>query len=236
MQDFLKIDMHVHTKGVSKCSWVSVEDAVDLKIADGYDGFVLTNHCQSFYYLENEHRKYIEGVLDEFKRAKDYGELKGFKVFLGLEVSIHSPFYSDWLLYGASEEFLKSTPCLYRLNQRELYKVCHEADVLLVQAHPYRSNTGYCDDMKPGFPDALDGLEINCTPRDFLTKEKVLASAKEMGKFVVCGTDYHGPDGRVSGGTFLPRTVRNAVEIAQYLRQTKETRLFFGEERLTVKK
>lgn len=235
MEDFLRIDMHVHTKGVSKCSCVSVEEAVDLKIADGYDGFVLTNHCQSFYYPEREHGKYIESVIDEYKRAKDYGMLKGFKVFLGLEVSIHDPFYSDWLLYGATEEFLRDTPCLYKLNQRELYKVCQDGGVLLVQAHAYRSNLTYCDDMRPGYPDSLDGLEINCTPRDFDTREKILATAKEMGKFVVCGTDYHAPDGRVKGGTFLPRTLRTAKEIADYLRKIEKTELFFGKENISVK-
>ena len=229
-EEFLKIDMHVHTRGVSSCSRVSVEEAVDLKKADGYDGIVLTNHCQSWYYPETEHGAYVERVIDEFKRAKEYGDKKGLKVFLGLEVSINEPFYSDWLLYGVTETFLRTTPCLYKLGQRELYKLCHDNGILLVQAHPYRGNTGYCDDMKPGYSDALDGLEINCTAGDFLKRDKVERSAKEMGKLVVCGTDYHFPDNRVKGGTLLPAWVENSVDIAKYLKETPKTKLFFDKE------
>ncbi len=235
-EEFLKIDMHVHTSGVSKCSRVSVKEAVDYKLLDGYDGFVLTNHCQSFYYLASEHGKYIEGLLTEYKRAKEYGDKKGFKVFLGIEVTLVNPFYSDWLLYGATEEFLKDTPCLYKLSQRELYALCQDAGVLLVQAHPFRGDTGYCDDMKPGYADALDGLEINCTPGDFLTKEKVLRWAKENGKFVTCGTDYHFRDNRVKGGTFLPKWVNSSADIVKYLKQTKQTEVFFDQEKKIILK
>jgi histidinol phosphatase-like PHP family hydrolase len=235
-EKFLKIDMHVHTKGVSKCSIVAVKDAIDFKKADGYDGFVLTNHCQSHYYPPSRHAEYIEGVIEEFERAKAYGAKRGFKVFLGLEVTVFDPFYSDWLLYGVTEAFLRSTPCLYKLTQRELYKLCHDTGVLLVQAHPYRSNTGYCEDMKPGYADALDGLEINCTHGDFLTKDKVLRWAKERGKLVTCGMDYHGPSDRVKGGTFLPDWVNTSVDIAKYLKETSQTELFFGAETLTVSK
>lgn len=235
-ENFLKIDMHVHTKGVSTCSQISVEDAVDAKKADGYDGFVLTNHCQAWYYPESEHGAYVERVIDEFKRAKEHGDKKGIRVFLGLEVSINDPFYSDWLLYGVTEEFLRSTPCLYKLTQRELYKLCRDNGVVLVQAHPYRGDTGFCDDMKPGYPDALDGLEINCTAGDFMKRDKVLLWAKEHAKLVTCGMDYHGPSDRVKGGTFLPDWVNTSVDIAKYLKETSQTELFFGAETLTVSK
>lgn len=229
-EEFLKIDMHVHTRGISSCSHVSAEEAIDLKLADGYDGIVLTNHCQAWYYPEAEHGAYVERVIAEFKRAKEYGDKKGLKVFLGLEVSINEPFYSDWLLYGVTEEFLRNSPCFYKLGQRELYKLCHDNGIVLVQAHPYRGNTGYCDDMKPGYPDALDGLEINCTAGDFLKRDKVESSAKELGKLIVCGTDYHGPCERVKGGTFLPKWVETSVDIAKYLKETPKTKVFFDKE------
>ena len=103
-----------------------------------------------------------------------------------------------------------------------------------MQAHPYRSGTGYCDDMKPGYPDALDGVEINCTHGDFLTKDKVLRWAKENGKLVTCGMDYHGPSERVKGGMKLPKWVNTSVDIAKYLKQTDKTELFFDSEELVV--
>lgn len=39
-----RYDLHVHTKEVSPCGKLTVEETVDLYKAKGYDGFWLTNH------------------------------------------------------------------------------------------------------------------------------------------------------------------------------------------------
>ena len=41
-----RYDLHVHTKEVSPCGKLTVEETVDLYKAKGYDGFWLTNHFQ----------------------------------------------------------------------------------------------------------------------------------------------------------------------------------------------
>lgn len=225
-----KIDVHVHSKGVSTCSCVSVEELVEQKLAQGYDGMVLTNHCQAWYYDPPQHGEYVKSVLAEYERGRAYGAQRNFRVLLGLEVTINKPFYSDWLLYGVTGEFLAKTPCLYNLNQRELFELCEENGVVLVQAHPYRANRSYCEDMRPGDPRYMHGVEINCTEGDLEKKDEVLALARQNGLLVTCGTDYHGPNRTFRGGMYLPEGVERSADLACYLRQTDETNLFLEEE------
>ena len=49
MENYRKIDMHVHSSGMSLCSRVSVEEIVDCKKRLGYDGAVLVNKEREFY-------------------------------------------------------------------------------------------------------------------------------------------------------------------------------------------
>ena len=47
-------------------------------------------------------------MIEEFYRGKAYADSKGFRLYLGLEVTLMQPHYADWLLYGITEEFLRS--------------------------------------------------------------------------------------------------------------------------------
>lgn len=233
MEKMLKIDMHVHTNGISFCARANAQTVIDNKISAGYDGMVLTNHCQPWYFPASDQETFMKKVINEYNEAKSYGAERDFRVFLGLEVTLNNPFYSDWLLYGATEEFLLQSPCLYKLSQEELYALCEKHGVVLVQAHPYRSNTGYCEDMRPGAPQYLHGVEINCSTGDLEKADKVLDFAKRERKLVTCGTDYHGLN-KFCGGTFLPQSVQSGKELASYLKSAKNIRLFLGEEELEV--
>ena len=140
MEKYLRIDMHVHTSGVSICAKQTVEETIERKMKQGYDGMVLTNHCQPWYYAPKpaEQEKYTHSVLEEYARAVEYGKDKNFRVYLGLEVTLLNTFYSDWLLYGVTEKFLKNAPPLYMLSHKEKFALCESYGILLVQAHPFR--------------------------------------------------------------------------------------------------
>ncbi len=234
LDKFLKVDMHVHSSGVSFCSQRTCEEIIDHKIALGYDGIVLTNHCQSHYYPPEMHNDYIERAIEEFERGFAYAKKKNFRFYLGIEVSLFDPFYSDWLLYGVTPEILRRSPCLYQLNQKSLFDFCQENGIVLVQAHPYRANRSYCPDMRPGQPKLLHGLEINCTPGDLEDEERIIAFCKEHRKIVTCGTDYHNVDREYFGGTCLPAWVETSADIAKYLKETESTYIFLGERTLEI--
>ena len=219
-ENFIKIDPHVHSNEISRCSHVTCEQIIDQKIELGYKGAVLTNHCQEWYYPEEEHKNYIEQVIEDFNRGKAYADKKGFRFYLGLEVSLHEPHYADWLLYGVTEEFLRKTPCLYKLSQKELFQLCEENGVLLVQAHPFRQSP--CD------PNFMHGVEINCSDGDLDKIPLVEEFASRHDLFVTCGTDYHFIERTYHGGIYLPDTCQTAADIAAYIRKTGEVRAFYG--------
>lgn len=223
----IKIDPHTHSSGISMCSHAVIEKIVDNKIAQGYDGAVLTNHCQAWYYQPSEHTAFMQRFVEEFYHGKKYATEWGFRLLLGIEVSISDPFYSDWLLYGVTEEFLLRSPCLYQLNQKQLFALCQDNGVTLIQAHPFRAP------MRPAEPKYMHGVEINCSTGDLIFKDAVLRFASEENLLVVCGTDYHGKNPFV-GGTYAPDGVQSGKDFGNYLATAKETRIFFGEEEFTV--
>ncbi|MBP5308959.1 MAG: hypothetical protein J6Z34_07500, partial [Clostridia bacterium] len=206
---------------------VTAEQAIDAKKESGYDGMILVNHCQSWYYPPAEHKDYIKRVINEYRRTAEYGDKVGFRVFFGLEVSIDKPAYNDWLLYCVTEKFLLSTPCLYQLSQKELYRLCLDNGVALAQAHPFR-NSGWGDN------EYMCGTEINATPCDLARAEETLDIARKRGLFVTCGTDYHGDERPKKGGIYLPETLRTSEDVSNYLLTAKTTEIFLDEEDITV--
>lgn len=226
---FLRIDAHVHSAGVSICAKKSVEEVIQQKIEEGYDGAILTNHCQPWYYVPHqaEHEAYIRSVKEEFARGKAYAQERGFQLLLGLEITLLNPFYSDWLLYGVNERFLDECPVLYMLSQRELFALCEKYGILMLQAHPFRANNGL-PSKGVGEVEFLHGIEINCSMGDLPYVQKILDVAKEQGKIVTCGTDFHGKPSRgyALGGMFVPVDVKTSVDFANYLKETNQTELF----------
>ncbi len=228
----LKIDTHVHSKAISQCSIVDCKTIVDEKKRLGYDGAILTNHCQSWYYPPQEHACYVERVIEEYRRGKEYADSQGFRLYLGLEVTIGDPNYTDWLLLGATEEFLRSTPCLYRRTQKELFELCEKNGVLLVQAHPYRGGDG------AGDPRYMHGIELNGTARDLPTFPRIREFAKANGLFVTCGTDYHDVEKTYFGGIYIPESCATSSDIVKYICENKGVTLFTeeGDESFFVEK
>ena len=223
----LKIDVHVHSKGISGCSHVTCEDIIEEKIKLGYDGVVLTNHCQSWYYPQEKHTEFMEKMIAEYLHGKSYADKKGFRFYLGIEVSLNEPHYADWLLYGVTEEFLRQSPCLYALSQKELFDYCNQWGVVMVQAHPYRQSP--CD------PKYMHGVEINCSNDDLNKKTLVENFAKEHDLLVFCGTDYHFVERVFHGGVYVPEECETAADLAKWLRTEGEVKVFFGEQEETYK-
>lgn len=228
-EKWLKIDPHTHTKGVSRCSPWEIERHIDWKIQMGYDGMVLTNHCQRGYYPPEEHQNYVDRVLEEYEKGRRYAEEKGFRLWLGLEVSIWKPHYVDILLYGVTEEFLRAVQNPYELSQQQLFNACKEYGVFMVQAHPYR-------ELPPNFEggfiaqDLLDenflhGAELNCSVRDLPRHDALIKEFSAKGLIVTCGVDDHGGN-TFFGGMLIPDTVTSGVEFARYLFNAKSTKIF----------
>lgn len=196
----MKIDLHVHT-GFSVCASVNYVEAVDAYARLGIN-FALCNHYNALYtkpfggaYDPDE---YPEKFVREFNLARDYGKIKGIKVFFGIEVALCLPDcpYAEFLIYGADPQFILDNPYIYDLNQADLYALSKRNDLMLVQAHPFRKEQGH-------FPHdcaRLDGVEINCHYRFLREEEKVRALAKKYGLIITCGSDFHNLGQEGAGG------------------------------------
>ena len=218
------IDPHVHSLGISLCSRMTTEELIDMKIKQGYGGAMLTNHCQPHYPSVKDPKKWAEDFIAEYERGKEYADKFGFRFFLGIEVTLLEPAYADYLLYGVTPDFLRKTACLVGKSQRELYGICKDNGVFLVQAHPTR------DGQTPKDPRFLDGIEINCTERDYAKKDEVIQYALKHKLTLTCGSDTHYPEAaKRLGGMIVPDDLKDAVEFAKYLRTCDETILYLTE-------
>lgn len=221
----IRLDTHTHSNGISRCSQVTYAELVVRKKEQGYDGIILTNHCNAWYYQPSDHLTYVKQVLSEYTSAKLFAQPRGLKVLLGLEVTLTQPFYADWLLFGLTDKLLEKSPCFHTLTQQQLFEYCQEKGLVLVQAHPYR--------QQPGESAYMHGVEINCSQGDLERTQEVLEHAKANGLIVTCGTDFHGLN-PVFGGTYAPSAVETAADFAEYLKSAKETKLFLDEENLNI--
>ena len=220
----MKIDTHVHSSGISKCSRVTFKEIVQNKMQAGYQGAILMNHCQPWYYEPEYYKEWIEAFIEEFNLAREYGKEVGFTFFLGIELSVSTPRWADFLLFGVTEQFLRETFDLCSLSQRQAYELCKKHGVLMVQAHPYRET------FEPLDAQFMDGVEINCSRSDIHTRSKVEAFAKEHGLALTVGTDYHIPYPGDVGGLIIPDGITNSVELVNYLKNSEQLTLFIGDE------
>ena len=217
------IDPHVHSSEISLCSHITLKDLINAKKSLGYDGAVLTNHCQSWYYESDKHKENMQRQIDVFLYGKDYAEKNDFTLMLGIEVTISIPRYADFLLYGVTEEFLLSSPCLYTLSQEELYNYCKESGVLLIQAHPYRAP------ITPMDVRFMDGVEINAQPSDLMKKDMVIDFAKEHNLYLTCGVDFHSAQHSIVAGMETDGDIKTSKEFAESIKNFKTTIKIEGE-------
>ncbi len=217
------IDPHTHSSGISTCCRISGEQAVDAAMDTGLDGFVLTNHYVE-YYVGGErfptHEAFAQTYVEEFRRIKEYGDRKGFRVWFGLEVTAAWHNSVHLLVYGVEEDFILQHPRICQYPLEKLYETVHSAGGILVQAHPYRLER-LLQDLR-----YLDGVEASCHPHlryGGSYSSEMEAIARENGKILTCGGDFHGDvPYRPNCGILLPETVKSVKEMKEFLCSSPE--------------
>lgn len=232
----LKTELHFHTSPVSVCSRLTAGDAAEKYSKCGFDALMLTNHYSRSYMERNSVSEkewrdiFLNGYRDMVKAAAPYG----MRVFFGAEVTLFAPYssymrekfsadflaknYADYLLIGLTEEFFLNSPFLCDLDLKELHSVCSANNVLVVQAHPFRTEQNH------SLKDVayLDGLEINGNV-GFTTanEEKVLDVAQKNNLIITCGGDTHYDWHVLRSATFIPDSVTDSVKLASYLKKVR---------------
>lgn len=206
------IDMHVHTGGISNCCKVDYRKTMEIARQIGYDAVVITNHYTKSYFTEDNYDEWIERYIKEFYNCYHYGKEIGIKAFFGIEVTFEEEPRIHFLIYGADEQFLRDNKYLCNKSQKELYRLCHENNCILVQAHPFRAGASVMD------TDFLDGIEINCHPLYGNSySDEILNIANSNNIAVTVGCDYHADTYRPKGGMFLPDYIDSNKKLADYI-------------------
>lgn len=215
----MKIEMHTHTSEASPCASVSAAQIPSLYLSAGYDAIVITDHyCQWVWDQSGAvtPEDYVEYFLNGYYTAVKAAPA-GFPVLLGAEVNLtESP--NDYLLYGATEDFFRQNLLLHRLTLRELYELCHANDILLFQAHPYRT---YCTAADAHF---LDGAEsYNGNPRHNNQNDLAAGWVQENHLIPSSGSDFHETEDLAKGGIDTPEDIRDIFTLRNVLRDGRYT-------------
>jgi len=211
------IDTHVHTKEVSPCAHVEAAEIVDLYIARGYSGIIITDHYFKRYF-ENlpDHMSWddkIDAFLSGYIKARDHAGDKGFDVFLSLELTFDKS-NRDYIVYGITEEFLRSVPALYRYSIVEFSKIAFQNGLYVVQAHPFRPY------LEPPIPYYIDAVEVfNGNRRHLNDNDLAEVFAKRYSLKKVSGSDFHQKEDLACGGMKLPCRISNLREFAEILEE-----------------
>ena len=102
----MKIELHAHSKEISSCGKLSVEELVLLYAASGYDALVLANHFnrETADRLEKSEKKNIDELyFDTYEKAYSCGRKNGLLVLNGFEIRFDGS-SNDYLLYGMDRE------------------------------------------------------------------------------------------------------------------------------------
>lgn len=207
------VDMHAHSSGISTCCRIPYDTVIERARETGVEGIVLTNHYVSSYVTDDKYEEFAERYLEEYQKAKEYGDSVGAKVFFGVEVTVEWDKNVHLLVYGVPHSFVTDHPrmCFYPLET--LYRTVHEYGGILVQAHPYR--------RQPRLQDLnyLDGVEISCHPNHGSScSDEVKKIAETNGKLLTCGGDYHSDANyRPLCGVFVPEEISDDVALKDWL-------------------
>jgi predicted metal-dependent phosphoesterase TrpH len=218
------LDFHVHSSGISQCGRIPYDETIRRAKEKGLDGIILTNHYFDGYVKDGDAAAFAARYAEEFRLAHAYGKQVGLEVLFGIELSFNAMGGSHIKIYGVSPEFVLEHPALYDYSPEKLYETVHAAGGILVQAHPLRRGS-VVQDLR-----YLDGLEMNCHPLyEGHFYEKLAPVAREHGKIVTCGSDYHGDTFRPRCGVFVPDGTDTAEKLRDYLVSAEKITLLLSE-------
>lgn len=215
----MKIEMHVHCRPVSICAHHPAEEFPKMLKDAGIDGCVLTNHCYQNHMdrLSDDLKEQAKIYVDVFEKAKKAGEEIGFQVFFGCELKLMTqPHKPEFLLYGLKiEDFLDTYP-LYNEDQKTVFDFCNKKDILMIQAHPYRSEQGYL----PADMQYVHGVEVyNPHPRFNPRVEESLKLANDNNLLKTIGSDFHEMTQAGNTAMIFPDDTQDQFMIRDYLKK-----------------
>jgi len=208
-------ETHSHTSEASACGRVSGSDYIDFMKYKGYQGMIITDHFFNGNSAINRSLPWEERVplyADGYKRAKAASKGKDFDVMFGIEYNFNG---DEYLIYGVDEKWLLENSDIMTLGREDVYKRVHEADGIMVQAHPYRERD-YLSAIRLTSK-ICDGIEVyNATNSDNMNALGY-GYAKRLNVPMTAGSDIHFFHDKAMGGMLLPSRISDSSEYASAL-------------------
>ncbi len=205
------IELHAHSSPASGCSQVAPDELVKVFAEAGYNGIALTNHFYTYSEDAQQKQKTIDLFKKDFELAFETGEKLGVKVYLGAELRFIKEADNDYLFFGYDFDMLSAIYEYLDTNLETFVKNFKTEDMLLIQAHPFRN------DMKLVEPNLLDGIEaFNVHPNHNSRVAVAAKYAREHGKLMTVGTDYHHPGHHGISATrtaVLPENTKELIKV-----------------------
>ncbi len=213
-----KYEMHCHTGCVSRCGRVEPEEIVRLYKEKGYNGIVVTDHYSPMTFDRNWcPQKQIDFYLSGYRRMKACAG-DDFTVLLGIELR-HYFTANDYLIYGIDEDFLYNSGNLMKPWEEKIHNLAHNKGYLVYQAHPFRTGIRRCN------PDFIDGVEVFNGKTDKALNEKAYEWAKNTGKLMVSGSDFHTVNHLARGGIITNEPVGSNDDLLRILKSQSFRRI-----------
>ena len=192
-----RYELHLHTSETSKCGHVPAADQIRTYHDLGYTGVCVTDHLHNaqiaYFDVAHDWNVIIDRYLAGYRAAKTAGDALGMDVIFGVELRFPEN-DSDYLIYGIDEQWLYDHPWITDMDHQSFFDRYRD-EVLIIHAHPYRTN-----DIV--YYDCVHGLEIaNCNPRHDSRNDLALQLAKEHPHlYRTVGSDAHqiGDEGRAA--------------------------------------
>lgn len=225
MNDFVKLETHLHTSGVSLCGRLTPEEAIALYAGAGYRKVLLTNHYWDYHLepLGATGKEKMQAFIGEYRKARTAGQALGVDVLLGAEIYIAIPDpetgmvkNSEYLTIGLTERLLQKSYPLCSLSQREFYDFCTAENLLMYQTHPFRveHNVAFGDFIM------MHGIEVYNGHKKFDPRTpEAMALAKKHSLKMLSGSDCHTADGVGRGGILVPDAIKTAEELRDFLQR-----------------
>lgn len=211
-----KYDLHIHTKEISQCGRLSVEEIIDKYIEGGYSGLVLTDHFLQEFFEECKRDLWRERTKEFFysyDRAIEYCKDKDFFIGLGMEIRFNGNI-NDFLVYGLDKDDFLDNEWMIEMGIEKFFNKFKDKAVI-IQAHPHRERHSNLEDIR-----YLHGLEIyNTNPRhnnnNDLTKAVYVNNPRLIG---TAGSDSHQMEDLCVTGIKVRDKIKTDKELLSILR------------------
>jgi len=211
-----KYDLHIHTKEISPCGRLGIEEIIDKYIEEGYSGLVLTDHLRKGYFRKckrEDWKEKIKKFFYSYDRGIEYCKDKDFYLGLGMEISFNKD-TNDFLVFGLEKEDYLENEWMIEMGLKDFYNKFKDKSII-IQAHPHRQKGSKLEDIN-----YLHGIEIyNQNPRHNNNNHLTKAIYEEHPSLIATGgSDVHQKEDLCRTGIYTNKKITSDGELLNILR------------------